>query len=212
MIENRSILSSHAKKNRNFARYKVSVNKEKTLASLLPQFTKSKLKLGVNEFSYYESLISYLKHHPQCVVRPMKDLYQPISDGTFALSIRHDVDMDPFSAIQLSRTLSSYNLPGTFYLLHTGHYYGEMRDGHFFRFGNVLKELRDIQDQHNCEIGLHTDGLWLYQQEGIDGADAIKTELTWLRTMDLLSLEQLLIIAPPFTELRILNYFKDEPS
>lgn len=152
------------------------------LDEIRSQVASNKQFLGVaNEFAYYLEILRYLKSHRRCVVRPLKALYSPLPPDTFALSFRHDIDMDPFSAVTMSRALHAAGLSGTFYILHTASYYGHFLETQFVRNGNVIQMLRTLQDDHCCEVGLHTDGLSIYQSHGRDGAQAVRTELAWLR-------------------------------
>lgn len=136
----------------------------------------------LNDLEYYQKLVEHIRSVPQCEVRPLKDLYQPLAEDHFALTLRHDMDMDLFSSINTSRVLYNAGLKGTFYVQHTAAYYGEFVDRQFNRNNNVVEYLLAIQNQFRCELGLHTDGLWVYQQWGLDGAQAVCAELAWLRS------------------------------
>ncbi len=135
-----------------------------------------------NNIEYYKKFIAFIGSVPRCEVRPLKDLYQPLEDDRFTLALRHDMDMDLFSSLDTSRILFNAGLRGTFYIQHTAGYYGEFTDGRFSRNTNMIEHLLSVQNDFQCELGLHTDGLWVYQQCGLDGAQAIRSELAWLRS------------------------------
>lgn len=136
----------------------------------------------LNDLEYYEKFIEFVKSVSRCEARPLQDLYQPLDEDRFALALRHDMDMDLFSSVDVSRILYNAGLKGTFYVQHTAVYYGEFADRRFNRNTNIIDYLLSIQNDFQCELGLHTDGLWVYQQWGLDGAQALRSELAWLRS------------------------------
>lgn len=136
----------------------------------------------LNNLAYYRKFIEFIKSIPQCEVRQLKDLHWPLDGDHFALALRHDMDMDLFSSVNTSQVLHNAGVRGTFYVQHTAPYYGEFVDRQFTRNTNIIEYLLAIQNSFQCELGLHTDGLWVYQQWGLNGAQAVSSELDWLRS------------------------------
>jgi hypothetical protein len=134
-----------------------------------------------NDQSYYRRLVETLRQERRLQVRRMRDLYRPLEPECCAVALRHDVDRDPFAAVELADVLAEAGLAGSFYLLHTVAYYGRLEGGTFVRHREVFELLRQVQDRHGSEVGLHTDPLMLYLQHRIDGAAAVRDELEWLR-------------------------------
>lgn len=141
----------------------------------------SKRALSLSGYDDYRRLLAGLARLDRCDVRPMRELFDELATGRSAVALRHDMDLDPFTSVEIARALAGEGLPGTFYVHHTAPYYGELVDGELRRNRDVLDVVRTIQG-HGCEIGLHNDALWLYQQYGIEGAEAVTTELRWLRS------------------------------
>ncbi|MCH8149844.1 MAG: hypothetical protein IH987_17985 [Planctomycetes bacterium] len=139
-----------------------------------------------NDFSYYENFAAFLGDHPRLLVRPMKELYAPAPKDRAVVALRHDMDVDPWSALCMSQALRQAGITGTFYVLHTTEmYYGRFDDsgfGAFERYRGLHELLRSMQDDYHCEIGLHLDGLKFYLQYGMDGAGCVRAELAWLRS------------------------------
>jgi hypothetical protein len=101
--------------------------------------------------------------------------------GGITCSIRHDVDGDIRAALSQAELEARHGVRSTYYILHTGPYYGRFDQGVFRRHGCMAILYRAIQTLGH-EIALHTDGLGVYQQHGIDGAEALRMELEWLRS------------------------------
>lgn len=97
------------------------------------------------------------------------------------LALRADVDMDLVAAVEMASISRSVGLGLSFFVLHTAPYYGEWRDGRFYRNGSAAEAYRKIQES-GSEIGLHTDAFTIYLGELVDGAEAICTEIEWLRS------------------------------
>lgn len=139
-------------------------------------------RLGLtNPAGYYRRILGSLGDRERFDVRTMVEAAAaPVSDRVL-VSIRHDMDTEPYSSVEAARALRAAGLRGSFYVLHTAEYYGRWRDGLFERCDAIAPILREMQDECGCEIGLHTDGLWVYQRWQADGAQAIAAELAWLR-------------------------------
>jgi peptidoglycan/xylan/chitin deacetylase (PgdA/CDA1 family) len=98
--------------------------------------------------------------------------------------IRHDVDGDLPAALACAEVERRLGIRATYYLLHTGPYYGTFANGVFLRNEACAEAYAMLQDMGH-EVGLHTDSLWVYQQWGVDGAQCIRDELCWLRSIGL---------------------------
>ena len=140
-------------------------------------------QLGLtNSFDYYRRFVEWLAAARACDVRRMRDLMTPAHDNRAVVGLRHDMDTEPYSSVEVARALNAAGLTGSFYVLHTANYYGTWTDGVFRRTDEIAPMLRQIQDDFDCEVGLHNDALWVYQQNGVDGAQAVTAELAWLRS------------------------------
>ncbi|NIM97527.1 MAG: hypothetical protein GTO24_05410 [candidate division Zixibacteria bacterium] len=84
--------------------------------------------------------------------------------------------------MRAARYLARKGVCGSFYLLHTAPYYGDFHEGTFTR-NPMMAELVLRFIVSGCELGLHTDPFWVYTVHNMDGAEAVKQELTWLRSL-----------------------------
>ncbi|MBI4754387.1 MAG: methyltransferase domain-containing protein [Betaproteobacteria bacterium] len=140
-------------------------------------FSESGLDLA-NPLSYFRQCIVDLRQMP--LRRP--GTMHALATGTPGVNtaIRVDVDMDLVAGREMARIAAEEDVALTFYLLHTAPYYGYMLDGVFHRNDANAAVYREMQER-GAELGLHVDPLGLYFEHGVDGAAAVREELTWLR-------------------------------
>lgn len=133
-----------------------------------------------NPFSLYEALVTLLSETLKFDVRPLSELMQPVDRNKVRVSLRHDLDSLLPSGLRAARLLQKAGLAGSFYFLHTSYYYGEVKENVFLRQPGFKSFLEDFC-KTGCETGLHIDPLNLYFEHGIDGLEAVRGELLWLR-------------------------------
>lgn len=150
---------------------------EKRCRSIAAQYERHNLN---NPFALYRRFVEALAVNPRICVRPLRDLMVEVPARQIVVGLRHDVDADIRTGLRAARHLARTGLPGSFYLLHTAHYYGVIED-HVFRRSSALAEFLDGFIVAGCEIGVHSDALHLYLNHGIDGAAALREEIAWLR-------------------------------
>jgi hypothetical protein len=134
-----------------------------------------------NSFDQYVALVHGLRELESTRVLPLADLFGPQVEGSRNVGLRHDIDADPVTAVRCARFLARYALGGSFYLLHTAPYYGDVIHGVLVRNPQLVEWVRALIVAGG-EIGLHNDALGLHKQHGIDGAAGLVTELDWLRS------------------------------
>ncbi|MCA9290514.1 MAG: hypothetical protein KDA25_05265 [Phycisphaerales bacterium] len=129
----------------------------------------------------YDELLRAFAAMPRIEVVTLRDLcHRPAAPGRVRLAIRHDVDGDIVAAWQMAHLEASHGMPSSYYMLHTAPYHARFDGGQFERHGCIAYVYREIQSLGH-EIGLHTDGLTVYQQYDMDGAAAVRDEIEWLR-------------------------------
>ncbi len=133
----------------------------------------------------YEHLLSDLAAMPrvECVTHAQM-CTQPIPDDRIWVAIRHDVDGDLVASYQMALLEHQYGARTSHYFLHTAYYYGHYARASLQRYGAMARLLVEMEDLGQ-EISLHTDGLSVYQQFGMDGAAAVRTEIEWMRSLGL---------------------------
>lgn len=132
-----------------------------------------------NPYHHYQQLVAMLAGHSRVSLVPCYELGQTNASGV-AVSLRHDIDADPVTAVRMARHLARDGICGSFYLLHTALYYGRFFGTLFVRH----RELRSWIDQFlvaGCELGVHNDALGAHGHLGVDGPAALVQEIMWLR-------------------------------
>lgn len=135
----------------------------------------------VDPLSRYEHLLRALVSMPHVRCVSFRQLLRDGPDPEHVLcAIRHDVDLDIRAAVAEAELERALGIITTYFVLHTGPYYGLFQQGVFQRhecMGHVYRGLQEL----GHEVALHSDALHVYQQQRIDGASALQTELEWLR-------------------------------
>lgn len=133
-----------------------------------------------NPFAYYQRLVTALLGMRDVAIRPLFEFADAVPEGQRVIGLRHDVDADPWTALECARFLARHGVCGSFYLLHTAPYYGDFVGDVFVRAPELKACLRGLIVA-GCEIGVHNDALELFRR-GYDGIAALATELAWARS------------------------------
>lgn len=160
-------------------------------------------RLVADPLSRYDAFLRQLVKLERIDILPARDAFRhrPVPGRTVCV-IRHDIDGDVVSALEMASMEHAYGISSTFNVLHTAPYYGrfgkrpspldrwplrylwrwvrDRRRVFFLRNEAMIEVYRRIQSLGH-EIGLHVDGLHIYQAHHIDGAAAVREELAWLR-------------------------------
>ena len=143
----------------------------------------------IDPFAEYKRLVEGLIDLPAVQIVPLKDLFTVDAGNRRIVSLRLDVDVDPYTALRMARFNARYGVAASVYLLHTAGYYGRPCEGIFCR-NRLLRDWVKAFVVAGCELGLHTDPLGLYLapgvlglyiKQGIDGCEAVRVELEHLR-------------------------------
>ncbi len=135
-----------------------------------------------NPFEYYRRLIESLLNERGVKLLPLCELLSSPAEGKRVIGLRHDVDADPITALRCARHLARVGVGGSFYLLHTAPYYGDFYGEYFIRNPQLAEWVLGFLIA-GCELGIHNDCLRIYMDRGMNGAEALKQELIWLRGM-----------------------------
>ncbi len=129
----------------------------------------------------YRQLIASLAAMPRVACVTLRDLCrQPTRDDSVRLAIRHDVDGDIVAALRGAEIEAAFGVPTSYYFLHTAFYYGRFEGPLFRRHACMAHVYRQIQTLGH-DVGLHTNGLEIYEDYKVDGAQAIACEIAWMR-------------------------------
>ena len=135
-----------------------------------------------NPFQYYRELVDKLENVQNLHIAPVSRLFDNKTNEARVISLRHDVDADPITAIRAARYLASRSVAGSFFLLHTSLYYGSFHNGLFIRNSMLARWINDLIIA-GCELGIHNDALGLIGTHQINGVAALITEINWMRSL-----------------------------
>jgi hypothetical protein len=142
-------------------------------------------KIVVGSLFDYEELLASLAAIPHAeFVTHHEMAASPCPPDKLRIGIRHDVDADIVAAEDQAELEHKYGVRASWYILHTAPYYGVFQDGVFVRNGCLAPVYQRFEELGH-EVALHTDPLGVYQQHGVDGAEALVTEVQWLRSLGL---------------------------
>ena len=142
-----------------------------------------KNKIVVDTLFNYQRFLSELTEIPHIEFVTHRKLHsQKCLGDKIRIGIRHDLDSDIVVAVKQAEIEKKYGVVSSWYVLHTAPYYGYFKGGVFYRYRCMGYIYRCLQDLGH-EVGLHTDPLMIYQEYKIDGAQALVTELHWLRSL-----------------------------
>ncbi|MDX4011749.1 hypothetical protein Q6A86_01995 [Aliarcobacter skirrowii] len=141
---------------------------EKIVTSTLFDYKKLLLELSSIED------VEFITHYDFCKNQSLN--YK----NKLLIAIRHDIDSDIIAAAQQAKIENELGIKSSWYVLHTAPYYGYFDNDIFYRHNCMAYYYKYIQDLGH-EVGLHTDGLLVYQDYKVDGACAVKEEINWLR-------------------------------
>lgn len=134
-----------------------------------------------NPFRYYEAFIDELLQIKDVELRPLYEVATLAANGKKIIGLRHDIDEDPVTGLRAARYLAQRAVCGSFYLLHTSHYYGKFCHGVFIRNPKLPQWVKGFVVS-GCEVGIHNDALGVFLTRDADGVVALKTEIAWLRS------------------------------
>jgi hypothetical protein len=138
----------------------------------------------LNLYEYFLSEISSI-NHLEVIVSKDRPFDSVSGKKNPEIIIRHDIDHDLITAIEMSRMEKRYNLSGTYFLHHTSPcYYGFFDENSVFnRYESAADYYLELQN-NGAKVGLHVDPISIYKR-GVDGAEAVISELNWLRNIGL---------------------------
>jgi hypothetical protein len=113
----------------------------------------------------------------------MRNLQSQPNDQ-LTVSIRHDVDAHPPTALAMAKIYASYSLPTSFYFLHSAAYYIQISENKIYRNPEIENWCTKIA-LYGCEVGLHNDVLFLANKLKIPAFDILSEELSFLRGIGL---------------------------
>ncbi|MFP4460278.1 MAG: hypothetical protein ACLFSQ_11910 [Candidatus Zixiibacteriota bacterium] len=90
------------------------------------------------------------------------------------VSIRHDIDYDPYTALKLAKLEAAYGMSTTYYILHSASYFGHFNDHRIIIYGANFA-IWDSISMLGHEIGDHNNYITMEILTKLDMASVIET-------------------------------------
>lgn len=116
------------------------------------------------------------------IVLPLEEMRTTFDDSKVVVGFRHDIDWNPFKAIEMSKIEMEFGIRATYFILPTSYYYGILDRSGLTRntcMDSVYIELAE----NGAEIGIHNDLLTVMIEDGIDPFTFNQNDLIYFRSL-----------------------------
>jgi hypothetical protein len=138
---------------------------------------------AVFTWSQYKELLNKLKQD-KFIVLPLDEMRNTINASKVVVGLRHDIDMNPFKALEMSNIEKSYGIRSTFFILATSEYYGHFNTSGVVR-NKGMEQLYEELFNNGAEIGIHNDLLTVMIYYHLDPLAFNKTELAFYDSLNI---------------------------
>lgn len=158
-----------------------SVDREKKMEEVLLE-NESAVRAAKHKYAWSDflALLDEIKNGDRYLVRPGRDFIHTFAADKVVVYMRHDVDIDPATALRMAEEEHKRGLQASYYLLPTAGYYGKKSGAGVRRYADMDRLYRQIQSLGH-EIGVHNDLLSMMILWDIDPLEFQKQELAYYR-------------------------------
>lgn len=136
---------------------------------------------AVFSWDQYSELMAILSQD-KFTVLPLNEMRKTFSNSKVVVGLRHDVDSNPFKALEMAKIEKMLGIRATYFFLATGEYSGSFKNGQFIRSAGLEALYRELH-YTGAEIGIHNDLLAVMIQYGMDPFLFNKRELAYYRSL-----------------------------
>jgi len=101
------------------------------------------------------------------LVLPLNEMRKTFNNSKVVIGFRHDVDFNPFKALEMAKIEKDFGIRATYFILPTSDYYGFISRKGFVRNTGIDSLIRKIYET-GAEIGIHNDLLTVMIDDGED--------------------------------------------
>lgn len=156
-----------------------SVDREKKLEVIKCEVEKKAEPLAKFSWTEYAELLDELKKD-RYIVATGRDFDATVNKDKIVVYMRHDIDVNPFSALKMAELEKELGMRSSFYILHSANYYGEQSCRGVSRYAamdSVYKKLAAA----GYEIGVHNDLIGMMLQADVDPMKFQSKELEYYK-------------------------------
>jgi hypothetical protein len=136
---------------------------------------------SVFKWDQYTLLLEKLSEHKFRVL-PISDMRNTFDNSKVIVGLRHDVDFNPFKALEMANLEKQYGLRATYFFLATAEYFGKITDKGLVRSPGIEYLIKEIFNT-GSEIGIHNDLLSIQFIYNLDPFDFNKGELKFYKSL-----------------------------
>lgn len=136
---------------------------------------------AVFRWDRYISLLNLLSQK-KFLVLPINEMRKIHDESKVVIGLRHDVDMNPFRALEMARIEKMYGIRATYFMLATAEYSGSFGTSGYMRneeIGILTKEIYKT----GAEIGIHNDLMTVMIVHGLDPFLFNQKELLYYKSL-----------------------------
>lgn len=158
-----------------------SVDREKKMEDVLKE-NEARVRATRHKYAWSDfiALLDELKNSDRYIVCPGKDFIKTFDPDKVVVYMRHDIDVDPATALRMAEEEHKRGLKSTYYILPTAPYYGRQGKTGVQRYADMDRLYRKIQS-YGHDIGVHNDLLAMMILWDIDPLEFQKQELAYYR-------------------------------
>jgi hypothetical protein len=140
-------------------------------------------KVAVFSWSQYTELLTKLKQD-KFIVLPLNEMRYTFNKSKVVVGLRHDIDFNPFKALEMSKIEKDNGIRSTYYILATSEYYGHFSFLGFIRKKGMDQLYKEIFN-NGAEIGIHNDLLTVMISYKKDPFAFNKNELSFYHSLNI---------------------------
>jgi len=140
-------------------------------------------KDAVFTWSQYQELLSKLKED-KFTVLPINEMRYTFSKSKVIVGLRHDIDFNPFKALEMVKIEKENGIKSTYFILATSEYYGHFGIFGFTRNKGMEQLYKELYD-NGAEIGIHNDLLTVMITYKLDPFLFNKDELSFYKSLNI---------------------------
>lgn len=118
------------------------------------------------------------------IVLPLNEMRNTFNDSKVVVGLRHDVDFNPFKALEMAKIEKVYGIRATYYFLATAEYYGHFSNTSIVRSSGIEYIFKEIHNT-GAEIGIHNDLLTVMILHNIDPIMFNKEEMRFYQSLNI---------------------------
>jgi len=115
-------------------------------------------------------------------VLPINEMRNTYDNSKVIVGLRHDVDFNPFKALEMAKTEKIYGIRATYYFLATAEYYGSINNSVMVHSPGIEYLFKEIHNT-GAEIGIHNDLLTVLILNNTDPFLFNKEELKFYKSL-----------------------------